>query len=96
MKIFRTLRAARKFAPDKPIVRIDSGPKTQVFVVVPGDAADQRLCSVDLIAPGGVITGHVNLGHLDRLGNANWAIPGDARSNHSRIWSTPGPSARTA
>lgn len=76
MKAFKRLSAAKKAAGGMPIVRIGFG-RNAVHLVAPHrDLLMLKLTEVSLIAPNGIVAGHVILGHLDRLGNANHATPG--------------------
>jgi hypothetical protein len=64
MKAYKRFSAAKTAAQGTPILRVSN----ELFIVGINSAD-----SVSLISPTGQITGHVTLGHLDRLSNANWA-----------------------
>lgn len=88
---FRTLRGAlANSAPELPILRIGSGKQALYIALGETDMIGARLTEIALIAPTGHITGFVGLGHLDRLGNANWATPRaeatTGRNKPVRIW----------
>lgn len=73
MKTFRKFSTAKAAADGQPIIRISNG-GDHLYVVMDGDDnIGVRLTEVGVISPTGYITGHVSLGHLDRLGNANHA-----------------------
>lgn len=98
-KAFRTMRAARARNPTMPIIRIGAGKRALYIALGETDPVDARLTEICLITPTGHITGFVGLGHLDRLGNANWATPQalsaealTRRGKQVRIW----PDFRTA
>ena len=74
MKTFKSYRNAHTAAEGGPILRVGFG-KAALFIVGFGDPAAAKLTEVGLIIPGQGIAGHVTLGHLDRLGNANHADP---------------------
>jgi hypothetical protein len=66
LRTFKTFAAAKKAAAGRPIIRVgmlylvgNIGPVTEIA----------------LLAPDGLIVGHVTARHLLRLGNANWAEP---------------------
>lgn len=68
MKTFKTYGRAVKASNGQPIIRIG----WHLYVV-----GIRSLDEVSLIASDNRITGHVTMAHLDRLGNANWAIAKD-------------------
>lgn len=77
---YRKYSTAQKNADGQPVARI-------------GDLYIAGVSSVDevsVIATDGAITAHVTLAHLDRLGNANYAIIGQAR-NHNDLAYPDGP-----
>lgn len=72
MNAYRSITTAKAKAPGKPIVRIGD-----LYIAFESeDLIGIKLTQVELISPEGRITGHVGLGHLDRLGNANYATAG--------------------
>ena len=64
MKSYKRYGDAVRAAHGRPIIRIG-----KLHLV--GDITE--LTSINLIAGSGTITGNITVGHLDRLGNANWA-----------------------
>lgn len=76
MKPYKRHSAATKAAAGMPIVRVGFG--SEAVYLVPGhrDLVKLKLTEVSLVAPTGLLAGHITLGHLDRLGNANHAAPG--------------------
>lgn len=84
MKAYKRYSAARKAANGEPIVAIGD------LYVVGITKADGYLTEIKLIDGGGRICGNVTARHLDRLGNANHAKPGDVRDRGEyRIWPAP-------
>jgi hypothetical protein len=68
-KSFKTLRNAREYAGQGPIVQVGN-----LYLAAPaGDLLGAGLTEVSLIGPRGHVTGSVTLRHLERLGNANHA-----------------------
>lgn len=80
MQTFKKLSSARKAAGTNAIIQIARGGDSLYIVLDGQDEISQRLTEVSVINASGVITGHVTLGHLDRLGNANWAKSGERKS----------------
>lgn len=77
MRSFKSARKAHEHAKGLPVVRIGNG-RNALFITGFRDLMDAQLTEVGLIVPGGgELTGWVSLGHLERLGNANWAIRND-------------------
>lgn len=72
LKTFKRLSAAQKVAGGRPIIAIRSGANV-VYLVSDDGLPCIKQTEVELIAPSGAITGHITMGHLDRLGNGNWA-----------------------
>ncbi len=66
-KSFKKLSTAKAFAKGGPVLRVGD-------LYVSSDDAVPSYTSVDLIATDGHISGTVTIRHLERLGNANWAI----------------------
>jgi len=69
-KVFKRASAARQAAGNAPYLRVGMGSKTLYVVGLDNLGLDE----VAIVAPGGTITGHVTMRHLDRLGNANHAV----------------------
>lgn len=91
MKSFKTARKAHEHANGLPIIRIGVG-RNALFVTGFADLIEAQLTEVTLISPGGGnITGHITLGHLERLGNGNWAIRNDSRPGLARPCFPEGP-----
>jgi hypothetical protein len=63
MKVFKSWTAAKKAAGDQPIIRIGK-------LLVVGATSTTEVAVINQAGP---ITGHITVGHLDRLGNGNWA-----------------------
>jgi hypothetical protein len=74
IKNYKRYSAARKAANGRPVVKI--GSIKAIYCVIDGTEDATKLIEVTLISGKGMITGHVTLEHLDRLGNANHAQPG--------------------
>ena len=80
MKAFKRLSAALKASNGNPILRVGD-----LYIV--GDI--NELTSIDLMETNpekgsATYSACVTCGHLDRLGNANWATAG--KTNNKRIW----------
>lgn len=75
-KAFKKLSSARLHAEGKPVARVGD------LYIVGVSGTDEAA----VIATDGGISGHVTLLHLDRLGNANYAIPGEARRPNGRAY----------
>ena len=73
LKAFKNPARAHAEANGRPLLRIGEG-RDAVHIVLDGDFATLSAKEIAIIAPDGLVTGHVTLGHLDRLGNANVAI----------------------
>jgi hypothetical protein len=79
MKIFRRYSAAVKAADGLPVIEI-SGGKDRLFIVVEGDLTAVKLTEVGLLTNKGAQAGRITMGHLDRLGNGNYATPDTVKS----------------
>lgn len=73
LKVFRRLRAAFAASNGLPILRVGFG-RGALYIVGFNDMVDAKLTEITVIAPNCLIAGHINMGHLDRLGNGNLAV----------------------
>ena len=82
-KAFKTFKAAKAAAfPDLPVVRVGD-----LYLAPTHDnIIGFGLSSCEIIEPNGRIGGTITMRSLDRLGNANWATPRDAKTQPSRIF----------
>jgi hypothetical protein len=73
MKVFKRFSAAIKAANGKPFIQV-GGPKgKRLYIVGPDDLHEVSLMATN--KRGNIeYAGHVTLGHLNRLGNANHAM----------------------
>lgn len=79
MKAFKSTSAAIRAADGKPFITIERAGK-RLSVVIDGDDLDRALTMITVMTPtdrGYTHGGRVTLRHLDRLGNANDAVPRD-------------------
>lgn len=82
VKAYKKYSSAKKAAKGLPVVRIGG----LYLVVTSEDIMFFGLASVEIIEPSGRIGGQVTLRHLDRLQNANYAVPRDSEKTNSRIF----------
>lgn len=68
LKVFKGYNVAKKNANGLPIVKIG-----QHYLVLDTSLIGLKITEVSLINPDGYTTGTIIMGHLDRLGNANYA-----------------------
>lgn len=67
-KVYRTYARALRASGDKPFISVGN----LYLVSMSGDLLDIKLTSIEIQSNSGN-AGNVTLGHLNRLGNANWA-----------------------
>lgn len=79
IRTFRKYGSAKKAANGNPVLVIRGG-GTELYVVIPGDRMDVKLTEIGLISGNGNYAGTVTVNHLNRLGNANYAVPSPGRS----------------
>jgi hypothetical protein len=65
---FKKFSTAKALAAGRPIVKIDD-----LFIVIETDLTAMSIASVELLSAAGRYEATVTLGHLARLGNANYA-----------------------
>ncbi len=71
------LKAYKRYGKAREVARANGGVVITVgnlhIVGNISDLTSISICDTDA----GYVTGHVNVGHLRKLGNANWATKGD-------------------
>jgi hypothetical protein len=73
LKVFKRIRAAKAASKGLPILRVGVG-RGALFIVGFNDMEDAKRTEITVLAPNGWIAGHINMRHLDRLGNGNFAV----------------------
>jgi hypothetical protein len=71
---FKRYSMAQQAAKGRPIVKIDD-----LFIVIERDPESMALSEVSLLAPGGGYEATITLRSLAKLGNGNYATPGNVK-----------------